>query len=117
MLFMLARGYAASVAQVPQPRPACAVFSRMSVRPRTVSSLACTLRAPLQTRFTAGGARGHRRVGREYTHTHTHTVSRSHIVLKKWRGRSGGGHSPTTERERRNNGDSEEEGLLRVGRG
>ena len=90
MLFMLARGYAASVAQVPQPRPACAVFSRMSVRPRTVSSLACTLRAPLQTRFTAGGARGHRRVGREYTHTHTHSQPLSHraeeVERKEWWG-------------------------------
>ena len=104
-----------------QPRPSCAFFSRMSVRPSThrvvtrlhaartsADSIYCWRSEGAQQ----GGAGVH-----THTHTHTHTARRSHIVLKKWRGRSGGGHSPTTERERRNNGDSEEEGLLRVARG
>lgn len=100
-----------------QPRPSCAFFSRMSVRPsthRVVTRLhaARTSADSIYCRRSEGAQKGGAGV-----HTYTHTARRSHIVLKKWRGRSGGGHSPTTERERRNNGDSEEEGLLRVGRG
>jgi hypothetical protein len=67
--------------------------------------------APLQTRFTAGGARGHRRVGRE--RTHIHTDRHSNIVGAEWRSGEEGMVGATTKRqkeenvwERRSNGDS-----------
>jgi len=111
-----------------QPHPSCAFFSRMSVRPSVRHALCrhsparcahlCRLDLLPEERGGSEGWGGSTRTHtRTHTHTHTYIARRSHIVLKKWRGRSGGGHSPTTERERRNNGDSEEEGLLRDGRG
>jgi hypothetical protein len=68
---------------------------------RVVSSLACTLRAPLQTRFTAGGARGRRRVGREYTHTQPDALTSC------WRSGEEGVVGATAQRQKEREGTTE----------